>query len=125
MQTVVVREKLYFVCQYTGALISKCYFLPVGKKLRAKEGSFATLPILLRFYFEKENEEFTPKFNSIKKTVETFYNQPDIPLAPKLDVHAPPLNEEQLFTYLQDQPFWENVSIAASIDDVNKKRKSK
>ena len=96
-----IKGVTYFVCQYTNAVIAARYFIPVGKYNR-KERSFATLPVLLRAVFEEEGEKETVKYLDVKKTVETYFNQPDIPIQTKLDPEKKPLSEDELFDYLEE-----------------------
>ena len=76
-QVVVVRGKEYFVCSYTGALLTQHFFIPHGKNLTQREGCFATLPVLLRAVLDEENGEYTEKFQRIKHDCEVFFTQPD------------------------------------------------
>lgn len=99
-QIVVVRGESFFVCDYTGALTKKRYFVPRGKRLKSKDGCFANLPILLRHHFEENACEFTPKFNDVKRSVEEYYLQPDIPMAPHLDKERIPLSVDELADYM-------------------------
>jgi hypothetical protein len=92
--------KYHFVCQYTGAPCSIRFFIPVGKNNR-KERCFATLPVLLRSIYEEEGEKFTPYFEQVKIDVESYFNQPDIPLQQKLSPEMRPLSEDKLFAYLE------------------------
>jgi len=94
-QVVNVRGKRYFVCDYTGAALDECYFIPSGKDNRAKTGSFATLPIMMRAVYEKEGGT-TEEFNAIKKRAEHYFNQPNIPLHPIIDAARVPLSRTEL-----------------------------
>lgn len=95
-QVVEVRGKVFFVCDYTGALIHKRYFIPCGKDLKKKQGSYATLPILLRAVLDEEHGRYTDRFNKIKQDCEIFYTQPDIPILPAIDVEDLPLSDHDL-----------------------------
>lgn len=95
-----VRGKSFFVCDYTGAPIEKRFFIPVGKYLKGKEGCYATLPILLRAVFEKQGNQRNHLFEKIKSDCESFYNQPNIPMAPALEPERLPLSIDQLSDYL-------------------------
>jgi len=94
-QVVNVRGKRYFVCDYTGAPLSECYFIPSGKDNRAKLGTFATLPIMMRAVYEKEGG-MTDEFKRIKTTAEGYFGQPDIPLHRSIPVEQVPMSKAEL-----------------------------
>lgn len=91
-----IRGKKFFICEYTGALISKRYFYISNKE---KVGCFATLPILLRYLYDSvDAKEFAVK----KRELECQYFQPAIPIQPILLIDRVPLDELGLFTYLEE-----------------------
>jgi len=100
-QTVTVRNKTYFVCQYTGALLTTHYSIPCGKNLSQREGCYATLPVLLRAVLDEEEGKFTPRFEKIKHDCEAYYMQPDIPVQPPLPEEQCPLGIDALSDYLE------------------------
>jgi hypothetical protein len=118
-QIIDVRGKRFYVCQYTGALINQRYFVPSGRVNRGKEGCFATLPILLRALYEMEGEQITKRFADTKKLLESYFQQPDIPMQPALPVEKLPLSSAQLADYLvqldQGQA-WLRVPKAQSVE---------
>jgi hypothetical protein len=125
-QVVRLRGLRFFVCEYTGALIGKRYFVPTGKKLRGKEGCFASLPILLRAYSDKGLS--TTDFGSLKKRVLEFYDQEDIPVAPELDIAFLPMSDAALTEFHEDVPgqtAWMRVEGAQDVDEVADKKKVK
>lgn len=97
-----LRGKKYFVCEYTGGPCATRFFVPTGKLLRGKQGCYATLPILLRHQAELLGGENTEAFRKLKQDLESFYNQPDIPLAPVLLPEAVPLSQEELRRYIEE-----------------------
>lgn len=120
----VVREKRYFVCEYTGGPVEFRFFIPEGKK---KRGCYATLPILLRHQADLLGID-SDAFKKVKSTVEKYFNQPDIPLAPPLEKDRIPLSEEQLSAYIAQQPegqglSWLLVKRSVDINDVGSKKK--
>ena len=94
-QVVNVRGKRYFICDYTGAPLDSCYFIPSGKDNRAKVGTFATLPIMMRAVYEKEGGE-TEQYKEIKRKAEAYFSQPDIPLHPTIHLERVPLSKREL-----------------------------
>jgi len=123
-QVVVVRGKQYFVCDYTGAFLEKAFYLPKGNN---KEGCFATLPILLRYYCDKFGGDMDSKeFIEVKQTVLEFFNQPDIPIAPVLK--ETPLSQNQLDGYvnlLELGSSWYLVPQALYADSMKRPKKRK
>jgi hypothetical protein len=95
-----VRNKQYFVCDYTGAPVTTRYFIPKGKNGKSKVGCYASLPILLRHQYELQGEQFNEEYEEIKKSVELFYNQPDIPMSKPLPLEVVPLSESELINYM-------------------------
>ena len=96
-----VRDKRYYVCEYTGAPTSHRFFIPSGKSSRQKVGCFANLPIALRWLHEQEGG-FTEEFDRVKRAMDAFYGQPDIPLAPILSKARVPLSETELDEYMEE-----------------------
>lgn len=100
-QTVTVRNKRYFVCEYTGALLTAYYAIPFGKNLTQKTGCYATLPVLLRAVLDEEDGKFTERFQKVKHDCEVYYTQPDIPVQPALPDEQCPLGVDALSDYLE------------------------
>lgn len=122
-----VRAKRYFICDYTGAPVEFRFFIP-GK--RKKIGCYATLPILLRHQFELAGNVETPAFLDIKKRVEAYFRQPDIPLQPELDKARVPLSESELAEYIKELPTgmglsWLLVKKSIDINETGPKKKKK
>lgn len=122
-----IRGNDFFVCDYTGALISYRYYIPDG---RQKIGSFCTLPVLLRSVFEEEGCKYTARFKKVKSDVEEHFFQPDVPLQPELKMEDFPVSD--LFRYLEQLDkgaAWTLVKGAQTIDEFNslnnKKRRKK
>lgn len=125
-QIVRLRGLRFFVCEYTGALIGKRYFVPTGKKLRGKEGCFASLPILLRAYSEKGLSPTA--FGNLKKRVLDFYDQEDIPTAPVLNTAFLPMSDAALTEFheaVAGQTAWMRVEGAQDVDEVADKKRTK
>jgi len=101
-QLVEVRGKVFFVCDYTGALITKRYFIPCGKDLKKKQGSYASLPILLRAVLEEEHGKYTDRFQKIKQDCEVFFTQPDIPVATRVDEEDLPLSDSDVLNKMRE-----------------------
>lgn len=126
-QTVVVRNKEYFVCEYTGALLTTHYFIPSGKNLTDRTGCYATLPVLLRAVLEEEGGKFSARFEKVKRDCEMFFTQPDIPIQPALPADSVPLGTDALCEYLEKMDLglsWTLVPNGISSSD-RKKKKSK
>ena len=98
---VTVRDKRWYVCDYTGAPCEKRYFIPAGKLNRQRRGCFATLPIALRWVHDQEGSK-TEEYYRVKKLLEQFWSQPDIPLPPHLPRSAIPLSEGELEVYIDE-----------------------
>lgn len=77
----------YFVCDYTGALVKGRYSIPEGDE---RHGTYATLPILLRAVVD--NGADPEEFMEVKEKVMAHYNQPDIPIQPKLPLRPLGIN---------------------------------
>lgn len=119
-QVVEVRGRRFYVCQYTGALVTQRFFVPTGRLRRGKDGCFATLPILLRALFEDEGNQATPRYARTKTLLEDYYNQPNIPMQPALDVQRVPLSAQQLADYLVELDkgqAWLHVKKGQKIDE--------
>ena len=121
MNTVItLRGKSYFVCEYTGAPCAVRYFIPSGKNGRGKLRCFASLPIMLRCIYEEQGNEFTADYSDVKRIVEEFYLQPDIPMAPALPVDRVPLSAAELDDYLLEGDMgmaWLHVGKGLKIED--------
>jgi hypothetical protein len=116
-QVVNVRGKRYFICDYTGAPLDSCYFIPTGKDNRAKRGTFATLPIMMRAIHDAEGG-VTENYKDIKKRAEAYFNQPDIPLHPVIHAERVPLSGEELAIELAGADMglaWRKVGKARSV----------
>lgn len=125
-QIVEVRGKSYFVCEYTGALLEERYFIPHGKDLKKKQGSYASLPILLRAVLDEEHGVYTDRFNKIKHDCEVFYTQPDIPVLPRIEVDDLPLSHGEVLNYMRNLdmgPAWMYVPGAEKVERPKKKQK--
>lgn len=96
---VTVRDKRWYVCDYTGAPCEKRYYIPAGKLLRQRKGCFATLPIALRWVHDQEGSK-TEEYYKTKRLLEQFWGQPDIPLPPPLSRSDIPLSETELYDYI-------------------------
>lgn len=118
-QTIDVRGIKYFICGYTGAPIDKRYFVPAGRYNRGKQYCCASLPVLLRLIYEEEENTVSPRFLEIKKTLEEFYNQPDIPLQPELSPEKVPLSRAELFDYLLEMDQGEAWLLVAGAQEIS------
>lgn len=120
-----VRGKSFFLCNYTGAFLTRGYSFPVGKKLTKKEGIYVSLPVMLRHL----HETCTPDdFEAKKRVLEVFYQQPDIPLAPVLDLERVPLSQLELDDYLMSIDMghaWLQVPKALEIETLTTKKRRK
>lgn len=86
-----IRNKEFYICDYTGAPINTKYFIPCkGEEV----GCYASLPVLLRHQFELLGDG--PSFEEVKREVEDYWNQPDIPLAPVIEEERVPLTRIEL-----------------------------
>jgi len=124
-QVLKVRDRQWFVCDYTGAFLQTRYFIPFGKGLRKKQGCYGTLPILLRAVLEQEGKE---RMEEVKKVVENYYNQPDIPIQPALAKEELPLSPEQFDLYVRQIDMgqaWLLVPKGAPIESATKSKKTK
>ena len=122
-----IRGNDFFVCDYTGVLISYRYYIPEG---RQKIGAFCSLPVLLRYVFEQEGCKHTARFKKVKSDIEEHFLQPDVPIAPELKMEDFPVSD--LFRYLEQLDkgmAWTLVKGAQTIDEFNslnnKKRRKK
>lgn len=82
-QVVQYQGEPYFVCDYTGALIKERFFIPSGNDNKAKEGSFVTLPVALRWL--QDSGKTPAEFAEAKDKLLQHFDQPDIPMQPPLD----------------------------------------
>jgi hypothetical protein len=124
-QVLKVRDRQWFVCDYTGAFLQTRYFIPFGKGLRKKQGCYGTLPILLRAVLEQEGKE---KMEEVKVVIENYYNQPDIPIQPPLAKEELPLSHEQFDLYLRQLDMgqaWLLLPKGAPIESATKSKKTK
>jgi len=113
-----VREKRFYLCEYTGAPIKRRYFFP-GKK--EKIGTFASLPIMLRHVHDTKGFE---AYEEMKQKAEKYYLQPNIPLAPQLDAKEVPLSKRELKVYMEKVPMglaWLKVEKALRLPKLAKK----
>lgn len=124
-----IRDKHFFLCQYTGAPLKKRYFIPAGRGLKKKEGAYATLPIALRHVYEQEGGA-TERFSQIKTRLEKYFDQPDIPLQPIISAEEVPLSESTLEDYLFQMDMgraWMDVpkaeTVAEAVRPSKKRRK--
>lgn len=129
-QIVSVRDKSFFVCDYTGAPIMTRYFIPVGAKWRGKEGCYGSLPILLRAIYEEEGCLLSERFQKIKRDVETYFMQPDIPLQETLSRDLVPLSESDFYRYVDKVEAgmgvsWLLVPRGVTIEEAKAKKKRK
>lgn len=118
-----IRGRRFFVCQYTGALITTRFFVPTGntKLSKGKEGCYATLPVALRAVFEEEGNQATDRFKEAKDKMEQFFNQPNIPMQQDLATDFIPLQGESLTSYLSAMEMglaWLDVQKGVHIDSV-------
>ncbi|MCA9340711.1 MAG: hypothetical protein KDA17_07375 [Candidatus Saccharibacteria bacterium] len=108
-----------FVCQYTGALIRERYFIP-SRKRPQKRGCYVTLPVLLRAHL------LEPDYEEIKAICEEYYDQPDIPVAPELEICRRPITEQlKLSQYLDEIPMgcsWTLVRGSQNVETYCKQR---
>lgn len=124
-QTVKVRGQTYFVCEYTGALLTSYYPIPCGKNLAERQGCYATLPVLLRAVLDEEGGQFTERFQRIKHDCEVFYMQPDIPVQPALPRDQCPLGVDALSDYLEQLELglsWTLVPVLAPLPEKRAKK---
>ena len=82
-QVVQYQGEPWFVCDYTGALIKERFYVPSGSDNKEKVGSFATLPVALRYL--QETSETPSEFAQAKDNIEKHFDQPDIPVQPALE----------------------------------------
>lgn len=125
---ITIREKSYFICDYTGAPCEIRYFVPTGRDGKGKSGCYATLPVLLRHQYELQGNRFTTEYGNIKRSVQTYYQQPDIPMQPALPIDEVPLSEGGLALYLTNLPLglsWTLVEGGVNIDPEKNKRQKK
>lgn len=90
-------------------------------------GCYATLPILLRALCD-ELENFPEAFEEEKKRILAFYEQPNVPVARKLDVSVIPLDSDEFDSYLDEiemGPAWLKVRKGQTIQDYLLSQKSK
>lgn len=122
---VTVRDKRWYVCDYTGGPCEKRYFIPAGPKLRGKLGCFATLPIALRWLHNQEGGE-TEQYRKTKRILEDYWRQYDIPLAPHLPKASIPLSEGELEIYIDEFEMgkaWRLVPNALKIPEKKRPKK--
>lgn len=126
-QILTLWNRTFFVCEYTGVFIDKRYFIPFGNKNKKMRGCYATLPILLRALCD-ELENFPEAFEEEKKRILAFYEQPNVPVARKLDVSVIPLDSDEFDSYLDEiemGPAWLKVRKGQTIQDYLLSQKSK
>lgn len=125
-QLVKVRGEMFFVCEYTGALVRHYYSIRSGKNLEIEEGCFATLPILLRAVLDEEGGDYSERFQKIKHDCEVFYVQPDIPVQPPLKEF--PLSQNELAEYAEKMELgmsWLLVDKASTYEPKKKRPRNK
>lgn len=124
-QTVSVRGKKYFVCEYTGALMTTHYSIPYGKNLSQRTGCFVTLPVLLRSVLDEEGGVYSDRFQKIKHDCEVFYTQPDIPVQPPLSEEQCPLGMDALCDYLEKLDLGMSWTLVPNSVPISKPKKKK
>ncbi len=122
-QTVFYQGSHWFVCDYTGALIKKRFFVPDGKDNSGRVGCFATLPVLLRHYADSGIDQ--AELADLTADLLKFYDQEVIPIQPRLD-SFPITSQSDLVSYLSTVPQgqgWLLVEGGQAIEDYKPERK--
>lgn len=117
-----VRGKRFYLCEYTGAPIKNRYYSPAKKE---KSGCFATLPIMLRYVHDHDGMN---AYLDLKQKAEAFYQQPNIPMAPPLDITEVPLSKKELKVYMDQLPMgqaWFDVPKSMKLPKLAKRFESK